>query len=345
MINLLRKRSPYFLVVIIILISINTQKAEAFSFNISPVVFLSQIADAITIGVSNALDYLVAQKEYLIEGKVDPNFYPSIDIPTIVTNFLASTTAPASSNKKNVSGNPVPVTTTNIPSVQKVVTSGNNSQILILTNQERSAVSLASLSSNSILDEIASERADDLFAKQYFEHASPDGKSAVDLAKKDGYNYLLIGENLALGNFGGDQGIIAAWMGSPGHKANILNKQYTELGVAVKTGIYEGDNNTIAVQIFGLPLSSCPQPNQGIKDLIDSSTVSIRQMQADSLVLYNSLTTIKNTPGIDQSYYNQKIQEYNYSAKKANDAVVALKGLIDSYNVQVSKYNSCVAAN
>ena len=133
-------------------------------------------------------------------------------------------------------------------------------------------------------------------------------------------------------------------MNSPGHKANILNKQYTELGVSVKNGVYKGEETIIAVQIFGLPMANCPQPDQNVKHLIESSSDSIKQMQADALALYNNINTIKNKAGVDQAYYNQKIQEYNYSAKRVNDAVVALKSLIDSYNLQVSKYNACIGS-
>ena len=133
-------------------------------------------------------------------------------------------------------------------------------------------------------------------------------------------------------------------MDSPGHKANILNKQYTELGVSVKKGIYNGEETTIAVQIFGLPLANCPQPNQGVKYLIDNSSASIKKMQTDALAIYDNINAIKNNTGLDKSYYNQKIQEYNYSAKKVNDAVAALKLLIDSYNLQVSKYNICIGS-
>ena len=165
------------------------------------------------------------------------------------------------------------------------------------------------------------------------------------MAKKINYEYLLIGENLALGIFDGDKGIVSAWMASPGHKANILNPKYTELGVAVKNGIYNGVNTTIAVQIFGLPLANCPKPDQNNKILIDSSSASINQMQAEALEMYNNLSTIKLNPQTDVSYYNQKIQEYNYFAKKVNNAVLALKGMVDSYNIEVGKYNTCIGSN
>ena len=69
----------------------------------------------------------------------------------------------------------------------------DGSHILTYTNRERTAESLAPLSANQTLNTIAGLRADDLFANQYFEHESPDNKSATDLAKEFYYNYLLIG--------------------------------------------------------------------------------------------------------------------------------------------------------
>jgi hypothetical protein len=60
--------------------------------------------------------------------------------------------------------------------------------------------------------------------------------------------------------------------------------------------------------------------------------------------MYNNLDSIKNNPQVDRSFYNQKIQEYNYYAKKVNDAVLALKIMIDAYNSQISKYNACIGS-
>jgi len=220
----------------------------------------------------------------------------------------------------------------------------SDSEILKYTNIERVNSSLKPLSENAVLDNIAISRVKDLFANQYFEHESPDGQSVSDLAIQYNYDYLLIGENLALGEFGGDQGIVSAWMESPGHRANILNGKYKELGVAVKQGNFKGDDVTIAVQVFGEPLSNCSKPNLQNKVLIDDSTVSIKQMQADAKVMYDNLTAIKNSPNLDRGYYNQKIQEYNYFAKKVNDAVVNLKNLVETYNAAVARYNSCISS-
>jgi uncharacterized protein YkwD len=221
----------------------------------------------------------------------------------------------------------------------------SDSDILKYTNEERESFSLKPLSANLVLDKIADLRADDLFANQYFDHVSPDGQSASELAKDVDYDYLLIGENLALGNFDGERGIVSAWMDSPGHRANILNDKYTELGVALKNGVFKGEKTVIAVQIFGLSMTVCPKPNKEIKILIEDSTVSIKKMQVEAKEMFDSLEAVKNDSKLDRTYYNQKIQEYNYFAKKVNEAVISLKSIIDSYNVEVGKYNLCLSLN
>jgi uncharacterized protein YkwD len=235
-------------------------------------------------------------------------------------------------------------TSINLPVINNIPAYNNDSLILKYTNKERSLAGLNILSSNLLLDQIASLRADDLFDNQYFEHESPDGHSATDLTKTVGYDYVYIGENLALGNFDGEKGIVSAWMDSPGHRANILSDKYSELGVVIKNGIFKGENVTIAVQIFGKPSSFCAKPNSKTKETIDEIGNSVRQMQVEAAQLFDNLNTMKNSPGLDASYYNQKIQEYNYYAKKVNDVVLALKIMIDAYNVQVGKYNVCIGS-
>ena len=68
-----------------------------------------------------------------------------------------------------------------------------------------------------------------------------------------------------MGNFKNDQDLVSAWLNSPGHRANILNTRFTEIGTAVLKGFYEGREVWMAVQEFGLPLSSCPNPDSKVK--------------------------------------------------------------------------------
>ena len=79
-----------------------------------------------------------------------------------------------------------------------------------------------------------------MFAKQYFAHVAPDGGKAELLAADFGYEYIIIGENIAMGQRT-PQEVMTAWMNSPGHRGNILSTAFTEIGVGVaksKSGSY-----------------------------------------------------------------------------------------------------------
>jgi uncharacterized protein YkwD len=375
MVKIIQKRLFSILLVISLFCSFAAPvQASAMSFN--PVSFIQKTSNLIVRRVSDIIYYLVMQKKYIFDNFSDPNNFASLKIPPDIEEIITANIT-ATSSSDFISGRPITVTTSTIsttsikkiippparvpsqtapyvpvlvvksdavtaPAAEPIPSYNNNSLILAFTNAERAQLSLPSLKANYLLDEIAGLRADDLFANQYFEHESPTGNSASDLAKNLGYDYLLIGENLALGDFGDEQGIVSAWMGSPGHKANILNDNYEELGVSIKTGFFKGENTTIAVQIFARPLSDCPRPNQNTKVVIDNSSVTIEQMQTTARTMFETLTSIKNNPEIDRSYYNQKIYEYNYYAKTVNDAIIVLKGMIDSYNAEVNNYNACI---
>lgn len=202
---------------------------------------------------------------------------------------------------------------------------------------------LPPLAENSQLDAIAEERLNDLFAKQYFEHISPDGIGASDIAKKIGYQFLSIGENLALGNFKDDKAIVDAWMNSPGHRANILNAHYQEIGIAVKKDIYKNQKTWIGVQIFARPLSACPQPDKALKSQIDIAEDRRNQMEESLKALKTELANISPQNKEELDVYNQKVAEYNSQVKKFNNLAKELKSMVSEYNGQVDILNKCVS--
>jgi len=167
---------------------------------------------------------------------------------------------------------------------------------------------LPELKENSKLDLSAENKLQDLFAKQYFEHVSPSGVSITDLAKQVGYEYILIGENLAMGNFKDDQALLDAWMASPGHRANILNKNYTEIGVAVGKGKFEGKNVWMAVQHFGTPRSECPTIDQVLFGVIGINQSKIQQMEND---LVSEKNKIDSGTLLEGSTYLEEVNSYN----------------------------------
>lgn len=109
-----------------------------------------------------------------------------------------------------------------------------------LVNSERASQRLGVLKRERRLDTAARRHAADMVAHRYFAHSSRDGKPFSRRIKAAGYmssaNGWLVGENLAwgTGTQGTPEAIVAAWMKSPGHRANILNARFDEIGIGVE---------------------------------------------------------------------------------------------------------------
>ena len=208
------------------------------------------------------------------------------------------------------------------------------------TNNERIIQGLSTLSENLKLNASAEAKVDDMFAKQYFEHVSPSGVSVDELAKNAGYAYIVVGENLALGNFKDNQALVTAWMNSPGHRANILNARFEEIGVSVKRGTFEGREVWLAVQEFGKPLSSCPSINPFIKQSIETNKQQTESLQVSLNALRQEIDAMQPKYG---DVYNKKVDQYNSLIPSYNQLVEATRVLVDSYNAQVRAFNECIA--
>lgn len=206
------------------------------------------------------------------------------------------------------------------------------------TNINRKNNGLSALRENKKLNEAALEKAKDIFDKQYFDHISPSGERPQDLIEKAGYNYISTGENLAMGNFADDRELLDAWMASPGHRENILRKDFTEIGVAVLSGRYEEENIWVAVQEFGTPLSDCPAVDAQLKKTIESNSAKIDSLAKTLELKKDEVLKLH----FDDSYLVKKIDEYNNIVKEYNYLVAKTKKQIKIYNDQVSSFNECV---
>ena len=134
-------------------------------------------------------------------------------------------------------------------------------RITQLTNTERVNVGLNALTTNNKLSDAAAAKAQDMLDNDYFAHISPAGVTPWFWMSKEGYAYQVAGENLAI-DFIEAEAVVAAWIASPSHKDNLLHTAYTETGIAVATGEFQGGTSTIVVHMFGLPTvgSSTPAP-------------------------------------------------------------------------------------
>lgn len=134
------------------------------------------------------------------------------------------------------------------------------SRIVQLANEERSKIGAAPLAVNARLSEAAQQKGKDMLVNQYFAHISPSGVTPWFWMKQAGYSYSIAGENLAV-DFLDAEDVITAWFNSPSHKANMLSREYTETGVAIVSGQFQGGESMIVVHMFGLPLSvAAPSP-------------------------------------------------------------------------------------
>jgi uncharacterized YkwD family protein len=103
-------------------------------------------------------------------------------------------------------------------------------QVIELTNKERARAGLPALKADAQLSNVAQKKSQDMQQNHYFSHTSPTYGSPFDMMRDFGVTYKTAGENIAQGQRT-PQEVVTAWMNSPGHRANILNKQFTHIGV------------------------------------------------------------------------------------------------------------------
>ena len=123
------------------------------------------------------------------------------------------------------------------------VISAYEAEVIRLVNEIRRQNGLGELTASAELSHVARLKSQDMHDKGYFDHTSPTYGSAFDMLRSFGISYRTAGENIAYG-YSTPQAVVDAWMNSSGHRANILNASYTQIGVG-----HEQDGN-YCTQIF-----------------------------------------------------------------------------------------------
>jgi uncharacterized protein YkwD len=124
-------------------------------------------------------------------------------------------------------------------------------QVIALTNQERASRGLAPLQANDALMRAAAAHSLDMATHNFVDHVGSDGSTPGQRITRASYAWQAYGENIAAG-YATAQQVVAAWMGSAGHRANILNPDFQHIGVAYvyRSGTTYGGYWT---QVFGRP--------------------------------------------------------------------------------------------
>lgn len=167
-------------------------------------------------------------------------------------------------------------------------------RLLTDTNSQRAADNESALSMNDKLTAAAQAKANDMVARNYWSHDTPDGKLPWSFMTAAGYSYQLAGENLAYG-FSDADAVTNGWMNSPKHRANVLNAAYREVGfgiasspnfngsgpevvvVAMYGSAVAAPDNTVHIQ-FGVPATNTNSNVLGLNDVAHTQQVSFIQL-------------------------------------------------------------------
>jgi stress response protein SCP2 len=126
---------------------------------------------------------------------------------------------------------------------------GPTAEVVTLTNVERGRHGLRPLTVHPRLTAMAQTHSEDMVRRAFFSHSNPDGKQVSHRAVALGYPYRKVAENIAAGQRSAAE-VVQGWMDSPGHRANILDGELTQIGVGYAVG---GRYGTTWTQVFGTP--------------------------------------------------------------------------------------------
>ena len=210
------------------------------------------------------------------------------------------------------------------------------------TNQARLDVepNLAPLIVNSELTRSAEAKVADMIEKNYFEHETPEGYNVEHFVDDAGYEYITVADNLASGDFVDAEALVVAWMNSPGHRANILNHDVSEIGIAVSYAEFQGRAQYVAVQHFGRPRSACPGTDELLNSAIHDNEAELESIELELKELKTAIDS--ETP--DSGEYEAHINQYNELVSSYNALSTKIKKDIETYNAGVRAFNTCIGA-
>jgi uncharacterized protein YkwD len=178
-------------------------------------------------------------------GEESPGAFPSDSgspggasstAPTTASSIKAATSSATKKPTQNSGGN------------GNVEAAGPTAEVLRIVNSERAKAGCGALTADNRLNAAAQAHSADMAAKDYFSHTSQNGDEMADRIDATGYKWRSIGENIAKGQ-ATPASVMEAWMNSSGHRANILNCGFRNIGIGLA---YDG-RSPVWTQDFGTP--------------------------------------------------------------------------------------------
>ena len=244
----------------------------------------------------------------------------------LITVIASSNLLVANASSKNI------ISENNTGSISKSNDdfSSYQQEVLRLVNVERTKRGLKPLTLNTKLSNVATLKSQDMINKNYFSHTSPTYGSPFDMMKQFGISYTAAAENIAKGQKTPAQ-VVNAWMNSSGHRANILNANYTELGV----GVAKSSNGTIYwTQMFIKPSGNSssntvkPGQDESINNGNSNSNTGTNKPSDSNTNNNNSNNnTDTNKPSQDENTSNNDFSAYQQEVLRLVNVERTKRGL------------------
>jgi uncharacterized protein YkwD len=230
--------------------------------------------------------------------------------------------------------------------------------IVKLTNEYRISLGLQPLRENFQLTHVAEYRANDMISNRYYAHVNPiTGEGPGEAIEDANYQFKTYAENIAKGNWQSNRHLVDGWINSPGHRANIVNPNIREIGVAIiKDGAASLGRPSVyyGVQLFASPMPDCSRPSEADKSLLQDMQrknddmwrrVNIKKSELERLqarIHRENNNTTKNKMIND---FNRQVNAYNSLVSEAKGKQDSLKLVVQSYNNKINEYNFCMQAD
>jgi uncharacterized protein YkwD len=198
-------------------------------------------------------------------------------------------------------------------------------KIIAITNTLRKSLNLPVLTENQKLNQAAFAKAQDMLFKEYFAHISPEGRGLDYFLSQVSYRYAVAGENLAIG-FATPEEVIVAWKNSPTHYANLIDPDFTQIGVGMSEGKYQGTDTTLVAQYFGASADSAyalaaqPKSITRIASAEKKSIVPTKKVVAAVISPEKTKVVVQTTP--DKKEQAVQVETYLATTTKTAEAVL-----------------------
>jgi uncharacterized protein YkwD len=123
--------------------------------------------------------------------------------------------------------------------------------VVELINAQRATAGLSALSAQGQLGSAAQLHSEDMACNNYFSHSGLDSSTVATRIERQGYNWSAAGENIGAG-YSSPESVVSGWMNSEGHRANILNTDFTEIGIGYAFGA-DSDYGAYWTAVFARP--------------------------------------------------------------------------------------------